>query len=114
VNLGNAALKTLFLGVHWVLNVIVWLVTIWVILSWVLFFLSQSSFRWRRRQVYAVLIQINEFFQRAAYPILRPFRRILPPYKTGGIDFSPLLLLLAVYMLQTFLNLAFGPILFSR
>ena len=37
----------------------------------------------------------------------RPFRRVLPPWKTGGIDFSPLLLLFVVYLIKTFLSLAF-------
>ena len=33
-------------------------------------------------------------------PFLRPFRRLVPPHKTAGIDWSPLLLLLAIYILR--------------
>jgi uncharacterized protein YggT (Ycf19 family) len=34
------------------------------------------------------------------YPFLRPFRRLIPPHKTAGIDWSPLLLLLAIFVLR--------------
>ncbi len=108
---GSAFLKSLFWTVDLVLGLIVWFVFVWVILSWVVFFASQTSFRWRHRAFFNVLVQLNDFFERGAAPILRPFRRLLPPWKTGGIDWSPLLLLIAVYFLRTFLRLAIGPIL---
>ena len=40
------------------------------------------------------------FVRGATEPLLRPFRRLLPPSKTSGIDFSPLLLLLVVGLIQ--------------
>ena len=83
-----------------VLNVIWWIVIVWVILSWIVFFASQTSFRWRNRTAYSILNQLNEIFGRMAWPFLRPFRRLLPPHKTAGIDWSPLLLLLAIYVLR--------------
>jgi len=39
--------------------------------------------------------------------MLRPFRKILPPRKTGGIDFSPLLLLLLILFIKVFLSRLF-------
>jgi uncharacterized protein YggT (Ycf19 family) len=39
--------------------------------------------------------------------MLRPFRKILPPGRTGGIDFSPLLLLLLILFLKVFLSRLF-------
>lgn len=83
-----------------VLSVIEWLILIWVILSWVLFFARQTSFRWRHRQFFSILEQLDEIFTRMTSPMLRPFRRLLPPYKTGGIDWSPLLLLLVIFILR--------------
>jgi len=83
-----------------VLGVIQWIVFVWVILSWILFFASQTSFRWRYKQAYVILNQLNEIFTRMTSPFLRPFRRILPPHKTAGIDWSPLLLLLAIYIIR--------------
>ena len=92
-----------------VFDIILWIVFAWVILSWVLFFLSQTSFRWRNRGLYGVLMQLNDIFTRFTYPILRPFRRLTRRWDTAGIDWSPILLLIAIYLLraiiQTLLNL---------
>jgi uncharacterized protein YggT (Ycf19 family) len=83
-----------------VLRVIEWIVLVWVILSWILFFAAQTSFRWRYKGAYVILNQLNDIFTRMTSPFLRPFRRLLPPHKMGGIDWSPLLLLLAIYILR--------------
>ena len=88
-----------------ILSVILWIVLAWVIVSWIVFFASQTSFRWRNRSAYNILMQLNEIFTRMAYPFVRPFRKILPPHKTGGIDWSPMLLFLAIYLLRRFLGL---------
>jgi YggT family protein len=50
---------------------------------------------------------IVQFLYRTTEPILRPFRRILPPRKTGGIDFSPLLVILVIVFLKVFLSRLF-------
>jgi YggT family protein len=90
-----------------VLRVIEWIVLVWVILSWVLFFAAQTSFRWRYKGAYVILNQLNDIFTRMTSPFLRPFRRLLPPHKMGGIDWSPLLLLLAIYILRGVLSYLF-------
>ncbi|HYU26037.1 MAG TPA: YggT family protein [Thermoanaerobaculia bacterium] len=92
-----------------ILRFIEWIVILWVILSWIVFFASQSSFRWRNRGLYNVLNQLNDLLTRMAYPFVRPFRRILPPHKMGGIDWSPLLLLLAIYLIRRLLGLILIP-----
>lgn len=104
MTVGSAFLRTLLVVFDVVLDIIYWLVLIWVILSWVLLFASQSSFRWKHRGAYNILSLINDFFTRATYPLLRPFRRLLPPHKTAGIDWSPLLLLLAIFAIRTFVR----------
>ena len=86
-----------------ILTFIEWIVIGWVILSWIMFFASQTSFRWRYRGAYNILSQINDLLSRMAYPFVRPFRRLLPPHKMGGIDWSPLLLLLAIYLIRRLL-----------
>jgi len=83
-----------------VLSVIRWTVLVWVILSWILFFASQTSFRWRNRGAYNILTQLNDIFSRLTWPFLRPFRRFLRRFDTAGIDWSPLLLLLAIYIIR--------------
>jgi uncharacterized protein YggT (Ycf19 family) len=90
-----------------VLQVIQWIVLVWVILSWVLFFASQTSFRWRYKGAYSILNQLNDIFTRMTSPFLRPFRQLVPPHKMGGIDWSPLLLLLAIYILRGVLSYLF-------
>ena len=57
-------------------------------------------------------MELNEVFTRMTNPFLRPFRRLLPPYKTGGIDWSPLLLLLALFIIRGVVTYLYGLILF--
>ena len=37
-------------------------------------------------------------------PMLEPFRRLLPPSRTGGLDLSPMLLILVLSLVRTMLN----------
>jgi uncharacterized protein YggT (Ycf19 family) len=87
-----------------VLSIIRWTVFIWVILSWILFFASQTSFRWRNRGLYNVLTQLNDIFTRMTWPFLKPFRKLLRRYDTAGIDWSPLLLLLVILLIEWLLE----------
>ncbi len=100
---GKAFVTTIVLGILWVLRVIEFFVVLWVILTWVVFFMSRSSFRWKHRKFFDTLLVINNFLEAGTRPILKPFRKLLPPWKTGGVDFSPLLLLLAIFMIRTFI-----------
>ena len=75
-------------------------ILIWVILSWVLFFLRDSKFRWRNRGVYGVLEQLNDLFERMTRPFLRPIRRWLRRFDTAGIDWSPMVLILIIWILR--------------
>jgi uncharacterized protein YggT (Ycf19 family) len=107
-------LQIVYEVVWWITEVIWWVVIVWVIISWVLFFASQTSFRWRNKAAYGILNQLNDIFGRMAYPFLKPFRRLLPPYKTAGIDWSPLLLLLAIFIIRRLLGYLLGLILMKR
>jgi uncharacterized protein YggT (Ycf19 family) len=95
----------------WVLQFIIWTVFVWVILSWILFFASQTSFRWRYRGFFHVLTQLNDIFTRMTYPLLRPFRRMTRRWDTAGIDWSPLLLLIAIYLIRAIIEGIWGLIL---
>jgi len=95
-----------------VLQVIQWIVLVWVIISWLLFFAAQTSFRWRYKQAYVILNQLNDIFTRMTSPFLRPFRRLVPPHKMGGIDWSPLLLLLAIYILRGVVSYLYAAFVF--
>ena len=93
------------------LEVLEWLILVWVILSWVLFFLRNSKFRWRNPQFFHVLEQLDDIFSRMTRPFLRPFRRLLRRFDTAGIDWSPLLLLLAIFILRGLISALYGAIL---
>jgi uncharacterized protein YggT (Ycf19 family) len=94
-----------------ILSVIEWTILVWVVLSWVLFFMRQSSFRWRYRKFFTVIEQINDLLTRMTHPFLRPIRRMLRRFDTAGIDWSPLVLLLFIFILRGLLNAAYGAIL---
>jgi uncharacterized protein YggT (Ycf19 family) len=107
MNPGTAAVITLVSGVLWILAALEFFVVAWVIFSWVAFFLQRSSFRWKHRRAYDTIVTLNGFLEASTRPILRPFRRLLPPWKTGGVDFSPLLLLFVIFLIRRFLTLVF-------
>ena len=44
---------------------------------------------------------ITRFVYQATEPLLAPIRRLLPA--TGGVDFSPMILLFALYFIRSFL-----------
>jgi YggT family protein len=40
------------------------------------------------------------FLHRVTEPVLAPVRRLLPPWKTGGLDLSPLIVLIAIQFVE--------------
>ncbi len=55
--------------------------------------------------------QLGAFFYNATEPALRPIRRFLP--NLGGIDISPIILLLIIIFIQAILNNPIKPFLYS-
>lgn len=105
MNPGMAFLRAAVATIGIVFDLLTMIIFVWVVLSWFLLFAGNSSFRWRYRKVHSVIIQIEEILSRMLSPLLRPFRKLLPPWKTGGIDWSPMLLLLTIFFLRYFLAL---------
>jgi YggT family protein len=89
VNVGGAFLRAALEVVFAILTVIQWLVIIAAVISWV----NPDPRN-----------PIVQFLYRTTEPILRPFRKILPPQRTGGIDLSPIIVILLILFLKVFLS----------
>ena len=74
-----------------ILNLIWWLIIASVVASWLVAFGVVNT---RNDVVYRVLDILN----RVTEPMLRPIRRLIPPM--GGLDLSPMILLLIIYVLE--------------
>ncbi len=77
-----------------VLGIYIMLVFAQVVLSWLVSFNVVNT---RNRFVYLV----GDFLYRVTEPALRPIRRLLPTF--GGIDVSPVVLLVALYFIRQLL-----------
>ena len=55
-----------------------------------------------------IVAQIGDFLYRVTEPALRPIRRILP--NLGGIDISPIILILGLFFLRNLVFELFGAI----
>lgn len=80
--------------IQMVLQILIWIIVIQVVLSWLIAFNiinAQSPF------VRSMLHGIERLLE----PLLRPIRRILPDL--GGLDFSPLVLILLLIAIQRLL-----------
>ncbi len=82
------------------IDLYVWLVIISAIMTWLVHFnvINTSN---------QIVATIGEFLWRITEPAIRPIRRFMP--NLGGIDISPVILILLLYFLQMVL----GNVLFS-
>ena len=76
------------------ISIYIWLLIASVVLSWLIAFNVVNT---GNRFVY----QIRDFLFRITEPVLRPIRNLLP--NLGGIDISPVILILALYFLRDLL-----------
>ena len=82
-------------------NLYIWIVIIGAVLSWLIAFNVVNT---SNRFVYTVA----DFLYRITEPALRPIRRWLP--NLGGIDISPIVLILALIFLQMVLGNVHGAL----
>lgn len=75
------------------LDVYFWVIVVRAVLSWVSPDPSNPLVR--------ILVLLTE-------PVLRPFRRLLPPHRMGGLDLSPLVVLVLLQFLKNGLIYSFG------
>jgi YggT family protein len=86
---------SLFYLIYQVIGIYVFVLVASVIMSWLVSF---NVINTRNRFVYMVVDVLN----RLTDPALRPIRRILP--NMGGLDLSPLVLLLLLYFVQNLMR----------
>jgi YggT family protein len=77
------------------LTVLRWIIIIQAILSWLVAFNVINTYNEFVRTALGVLDRITE-------PLYRPVRRFMPDF--GGIDFSPLVVLLIIIAIQMLLH----------
>jgi len=74
--------------IHVVLNIYIYIIIIRAILTWV-----------RVPSLYPVAV----FLYKLTEPVMRPFRRLVPPNKVGGIDITPIIVILVILFVDSFL-----------
>ncbi len=73
---------------HILLMIYIWVIIVRAVLSWV---------------TVPSLYPLKLILFRLTEPVLRPFRRLVPPYKLGGVDISPLIVILLLFFVDSFL-----------
>jgi YggT family protein len=86
-----------------ILQLYVWLIIAAAILSWLIAFNVVNT----RNDVVRV---VWDFLYRVTEPVLRPIRNVLP--NLGGIDISPIILLLIIFFVQRVIQLYLYPAVF--
>jgi len=71
---------------HFILNIYIWIIFAHVILTWIR---TPSLYKVR-----LILFRLTE-------PVLGPIRRFVPPYKFGGLDISPLIAFVLIFLIDT-------------
>ena len=74
-----------------VISIYIWLLIAQAVLSWLVAFGIVNRYN-------RVVATIGDFLWRVTEPLLRPIRRVLPDL--GGIDISPVILILLLYFLR--------------
>jgi YggT family protein len=88
-------LHAVFQIVHYLLTILTWIIIIQVVLSWLFAFnvLNTSSHGVRA---------FAQALERLTAPLYRPIRSMMPDF--GGIDFSPLVILVLIKILHILLD----------
>ncbi|HEY4344904.1 MAG TPA: YggT family protein [Parvibaculum sp.] len=92
-------MQSLLILITQVIQLYIWVVIIGAVLSWLIAF---NVINTQNRFVYTVV----DIIYRVTEPVLAPLRRILPDL--GGIDISPIVLLLLLYFVQNLIWELYG------
>lgn len=87
-----------------VLDIYTWILIASAVFSWLYAFNVVNSGN-------RFVASIGEFLYKVTEPVLRPIRKILPDL--GGIDISPIIVLLLIYFIRQFMWSTLAPMLFG-
>lgn len=73
-----------------IVNIYIWIIILRVVISWV------------DANPYNALVQ---FVIKITEPVLKPVRRILPPWRLNGLDVSPAIVIILLYIVNRFVYL---------
>ena len=93
-------MRALFLVIDLILQAYIWLLIAAAVLSWLVAFNVVNA----RNQVVAM---VGDFLYRITEPLLRPIRSVLPDL--GGIDISPVVLILIIIFIRYVIALYIIP-----
>ena len=77
--------------INTIITIYIWLLIASVVLSWLVAFNVVNT---GNRFIY----QVRDILDRITEPLLRPIRNVMP--NLGGIDISPIILILALYFIR--------------
>ena len=80
------------------------LLTVLSLYTWVI--IIRALISWVSPDPHNPIVQI---LHRLTEPVLKPLRRLLPPHKTGNIDVSPILAILAIQLVRYTILYSFSP-----
>jgi YggT family protein len=89
---GGEIMFALYRIIELLLTIAWWVIIIQVILGWLIAFNVINTYNSGVRSFLNALDRITE-------PVYRPIRKLLPDF--GGLDFSPMIVLLLIYILQS-------------
>jgi len=86
-----SSIVSIFLGiVNLAVRALMILIIVRAVLSWI------PEVTWRYRGM-------TRWIERITEPLMQPFRRLIPPDRTGGIDISPALAIIALGIVRQLL-----------
>lgn len=78
----------------WLVNVVINILELLIIINAVLSWIPEARYRFR---------EVTRVIERITEPMMRPFRRLVPPSKTGNLDISPILTIVALEIIRRIL-----------
>ncbi len=88
-------MQSLLILIDTVIQLYTWVLLIFIIMTWLVHFKVVNP---SNRAVYVIM----DFSFRITEPVLGRIRRLLP--NLGGLDISPIILILALHFLRNFIN----------